>query len=392
MQLNKDTLKYILPLVIFLIGLLGAWGLFSAKEKVKRVRPKSRPPLVEILSIEKKAAIPIDIRAMGTVKPERLISLRSEVSGRVATVASHFVPGGTFAKGALMLTLDPGDFELVVKKQMAQVAKARAALTLEVGRQDVAREDLAMMEATTGRALADSKLALREPQMAQAKADLDLAQADLAQARLNLDRTRIVAPFNAIVLDRNAHVGSRVSTSEAIATLVGTDRAWVETAVPVDMLSRIQFGEEGSVAKIRTAAGQECQGQVTRLKGGINPDTRMATVIISVADPFAMEGERLPLLLESYVEVAIVGRSLENAIALPRQALRNGNSVWLFKIEGLETGIPKTGVLEKRRVTPVFSDAAHVYITQGIEPGEFLIVSDLPTPVAGMALRTVKGE
>ncbi|MCG8530611.1 MAG: efflux RND transporter periplasmic adaptor subunit [Desulfovibrionales bacterium] len=382
MQLNKDTLKYILPLVVFLAGLLGAWALFFAKEKVKRVRPTVLPPLVEILEVEKKDEIPIDIRAMGTVKPERTISLRSQVSGRVAGVEPGFVPGGTFAKGALMLSLDPMDFKLEVQKQRARVARARAALSLEMGRQEVAREDLAMMQATTGRQLDDSKLALREPQMVQARADLDLARADLAQARLNLERTRILAPFNAIVLERNAHVGSRVGTSEAVAILAGTDTAWVETAVAVDMLARIQFDNGGSPARIRTASGQEFQGRVSRLKGGINPDTRMAVVIISVKDPFAMDGDHSPLLLESYVEVDIAGRPLKAAIALPRRALRNGKEIWVFA----------QGVLEKRRVTPVFSDARYVYLSQGLDQGEHLIVSDLPTPVAGMALRAVTGE
>ena len=68
---------------------------------------------------------------------------------------------------------------------------------------------LAVMEATTGRRISDTSLALRQPQLAQAQADLESARTDLDQARLDLKRTRIRAPFNALVLSRQAELGAR---------------------------------------------------------------------------------------------------------------------------------------------------------------------------------------
>ena len=380
MDTPKTLVKIFLPLVILAVGGFGGWQLFKAKQSVQKSRPKFRPPLVETRVLEK-VTHPVTLKVMGTVKPERSLSLKPEVSGRVMTLAAAFTPGGRFKKNETLVTLDPADFELVVRKRSALVARARAALALEMGKQEVAREDLAVMEATTGRRISDTSLALRQPQLAQAQADLESARTDLDQARLDLKRTRIRAPFNALVLSRQAELGARVSSSETLAVLVGTDHAWVEAAVPVDRLDRIQFpgpdNSTGSRVMLTTAAGTRREGVVLRLKGEVNPATRTATVIVQVPDPFGLAPGRAPLLMESYVQVSIQARALEDTVVIPRAAYRNGGEVWLFK----------ENRLERRRVTPVLSDADYVYVGQGLEGGELLIVSDLATPVDGMALR-----
>ena len=381
MNTTKTLVKFLLPLIILSLGVVGGWQIYQSKRKIKKSRPASLPPLVETLTVEK-AVIPITLNAMGTVVPERTIALKPEVSGRIMELGAEFIPGGRFRQGESILVLDPADFELVIQKQLALESRARAALALEKGKQDVAREDLALMQTTTGRILSNTDLALRKPQMDQALADLASVRADLAQARLNLSRTRVIAPFNAMVLERNVDRGSRVSTSETLATLVGTDRIWVEVAVPVGKIARIRFpggGQGGSMVQVITASGRFRRGEVIRLKADINPATRMATVIVAVDDPFALgaNGGKAPLLLDSYVDVRIQAHPLADAVALPRSAFRNGGQVWLYR----------EGVLEKRELTPVFSDGEFVYVTQGLSMGEEVILTDLATPVKGMKLR-----
>ncbi len=382
MNAMKSLLKILLPLFILAVGGMGGWTLYQSKIKVKRSRPQGRPPLVEVTVLQK-GELPIVLRAMGTVKPEKTIALKPEVAGRVQEMSLDFAPGGIFKRGERILSLDPADFELTLAKQRALVARARASLDLENGRQEVAREDLALMETTTGRALTNTDLVLRKPHLAQARADLASVRADLDQAELNLKRTQIHVPFNAMVLERNVNRGSRVNISEALATLVGTDVAWVETSLPVDKLPLVQFADKngpmGSPVKVMGNAGSHRKGHVLRLRGRINPDTRMATVIVAVSDPFALDDSmgHQPLLLESYVEVEIQGRPMEDAVAIPRSAFHNNGQIWLFV----------DGTLEKRNVEPVFFDADHVYVTRGVNAGELLIVSDLATPVEGMSLR-----
>ena len=53
----------------------------------------------------------------------------------------------------------------------------------------------------------DGDLALRKPHLEKALADLAAAEADLRQADLQLERTRLAAPFNAILRARHVTVG-----------------------------------------------------------------------------------------------------------------------------------------------------------------------------------------
>ncbi|MBN2309036.1 MAG: hypothetical protein JXR94_08705, partial [Candidatus Hydrogenedentes bacterium] len=86
---------------------------------------------------------------------------------------------------------------------------------------------------------------------------------------------------------------------------------------------------------------------------------------------------RNPLLLGDYLNVEILGRYVENVFVIPRATLRDGSNIWLVDADSR---------LVIQPVEPVWGDDARVLV-RGIEPGAGLIVSDLPTPVAGMELR-----
>lgn len=83
----------------------------------------------------------------------------------------------------------------------------------------------------------------------------------------------------------------------------------------------------------------------------------------------------MPLLLGSYVQVRIDAGQLENVLAIPRLALREGNQIWVVD-ERNELQIRSAEILWTRRDT--------VLIRNVIEPGEQLIVSHLKAPLPGM--------
>ena len=87
---------------------------------------------------------------------------------------------------------------------------------------------------------------------------------------------------------------------------------------------------------------------------------------------------RTTLLIGEYVRLEIEGRQLKNVYRLPRTALRDNTRIWL---------VSKDGKLEIRNVEALWRDAQTVLLTDGIQPGEQLIVSDLSKPVNGMQLQ-----
>ena len=380
--------RAVLPIIIILAALMTAGYFTVTAPKAMRARPagQSSAPLVETMTITKENRHVV-ISAMGTVTPSRTVTLRSRVGGQILETSPEFAPGGLFRRGEVILRIDPKDYDLALRKQKSQLTQAQADLALERGKQDVARREVSLVKSISGKQVDNSSLALRKPQLAQAGASVESARVAYEQARLDLERTEIKAPFNCMVTGRSVEMGSQVSTQEALATLVGTDVYWVEAAVPVDELKWIVIpvfsGGRGSAVRIRTQAGAERTGEVIRLMGELNAETRMAMVLIRVDDPLALQAEEKPalLLLGGYVSVSITGRALDDIIRLPRSAFRDGSRIWLVE----------NGNLSIRDVETVWRDRDFIYVRDGLTSGQAVVVSELAAPVQGMPLR-VQGD
>jgi multidrug efflux pump subunit AcrA (membrane-fusion protein) len=268
------------------------------------------------------------------------------------------------------------------------VAQAQYEVKLEQGAQEIARHEWKLLGVEETASEQDRELALRKPHLIKANAALEAANAGLREAKLDLERTTIIAPFNAIVKTESVDIGAQVTPQSQLGTLVGTDEYWVRAAVPVDQLGWIRFpgadGEGGSTATIRQQLGTDVHndwtGRVVRLMGDLEPEGRMARVLVSVQDPLRLSsGEKagLPLLIGSYVSVVIEGREVRDVIPVPRTALRDGDSVWIMNDQNK---------LEICHVNVVWRSRDTVWVRDGIEPGQRLVVTDLPAPVEGMGL------
>jgi multidrug efflux pump subunit AcrA (membrane-fusion protein) len=266
------------------------------------------------------------------------------------------------------------------------LVQAEADLALELGQQEVARKEWELLRGKKSMSSQEAYLALRKPQLEQARADVAKARLDLQQAELDLERRSVLAPFNCLVLEKNVDLGAQVSTQTTIATLVGTDAYWVETSIPRDRLAWIHVPKggkgTGSAARIRSAStDNERPGQVIRLLGDIESEGRMARVLVRVDDPlFLKENDPslVPLLLGEYVHVDIQGRVLDHVVAIPRDALRDGNTIWIATSEN---------TLDIRPADIVWRDAHVAYLGGGVQEGERIIISDIAAPVQNMDIR-----
>jgi RND family efflux transporter MFP subunit len=421
--------------IVLAVASLGGGGALAAYWFLNRPQARRRPPrsgavLVELTEV-RSSRHRVVVEAMGTVIPAREISLGARVSGQVHAVESQFVPGGLFAEGQVMLRIDPEDFQITETKWLlavqrrrletqqrdndialrtAELAKAKEALKLEEGMQVVALRGYQRVGQTDD--ARDEDLILRRPQLASAKKAVEAAEAavksaraakasadqaveearnSLREARLALARTEVTAPFSGTVVQRNVELGSQVAAGQALATFVGTDEYWVLTSVPVDELRWIDLpadGRGGSSARIyhesHWGPDKWRAGEVVRVLPGLEPQGRMARVIVKVADPLGLASEQAreaPLLLDAYVRAQIDGRQLDEVVRIPRSALHEGEYVWVASPDKK---------LDVRRVDVVRKGKAYVYVSGGLKPGERMVTSDLAAPVAGLPLRTAE--
>lgn len=379
-------LRIALPLVAIGIGLFVSMWLMKTGPEAKPRTKNRNAALVNVQAVEYQAR-QIQISAMGTVRPKQEVHLKPQVNGEIVAMNDEFLPGGLFNDGGVLLQIDDTDYRLMVKQLASEVAKAEAELQLEQGNQLVALKELELL----GESVSDEErfLMLRQPQLENLRAALSVAESRLEQARINLQRTEIHAPFNAIVYSRDVNLGTRVTSASDLAMLVGTDAYWVEVSVPVSRLRWIDIpqsrSEQGALVRVYDQAawgdGAYRTGQVVRLSAALEEKGRMARLLVEIPDPQALkkDNSRKPrLLLNSYVRVEIEGQEIASTAAITRDLLRDNDTVWVMDEDNR---------LDIRKVDIAFRGEEEIYLTAGIESGERLITSLLPTPVQGMPLR-----
>ena len=379
------AMHFLVPLVVIVAGVLAARRMIETAPKAKRVPPPKQARLVEVQAVAA-ADHRIQVEGMGTVVAAKEVDVAPRITGMIASVAPELVPGGRFRAGAVLAEIDGEDYRIILRQREAAVIQARSRLDQEAGLQAVARREFELLGQQA--APEDRALMLREPQLAAARADLAAAEAALEQARLNLERTKVTAPFNAFVRQRMAQEGAQVGPSTPLARLTGTDEYWVEVLVPAASLAWIDFpaggaaGDPVTITQPKTwPAGASRTGRVLRLLGDLDPAGRMARVLVSVADPEALEPANIGqprLLLGDYVQASIQGREQSGLIALDRRYVREGGRVWVMGGDDR---------LEIREIDLLHTGRDTVLVRSGLKDGDRVVTTDLSTAVAGMPLR-----
>lgn len=390
-RLIDVLLKAVLPVVILALAGGIAYSIVTTAPQPER-HPKPRQPrLVETVDIDLTKQI-LTIEAWGQVQPVHQIILRSQVNGKIIAVDPELVPGGRFSKGETILRLDPMDYVLAVRQRQADLAKARVALVLEEGNQTVAKQEFDLLGETINEQ--EKALVLRLPQLSAMKADVDAATAALQSAKLALSRTVIKAPFDVTVIRHHVDLGTYVTTTSDLVTLAGTKEYWVEIAVPIAHLRWITIprtpDEPGSTVKLsqENVWGKERfrTGRVVRLLTDLEPEGRMARLLVAIQDPLNLQEQNTQLprvLLGSYLRAEIQGQELDRLAKVDRRWVHDKDTVWLMN---------KDNVLEIRPVTIAYRGQHEVFISEGLETGDRLVVTDISAPTEGMPLRLINNS
>ena len=379
-------LKIVLPLGILLLAAGIAFSLVKTAPHPERKAKSRQASLVDTVNITL-ATHPVMIEAWGSVQPAHRTTLRAQVVGEVIEVSPELSPGGRFAKGETILRLNPADYALAVRQRHTDLEKARAELLLEQGNQVVAKQEFDLLG--EGISEREKALVLRLPQLQSSQANIDAAKAALESAKLALSRTALKAPFDSTVLERHVDLGAYITTSSDIVTLVGTDEYWVELSIAQSQLRWIKIPASpdgtGSPVKLYHDAvwgkGTFRTGKVIRLLTDLETEGRMARVLVAIEDPLNLHTdhpEGPQVLLGSYLRAEIQGHEMEQVAKVDRNFVRDGDAVWL---------LTEHEALEIRQITVLYRGPSHVLISQGLQEGDRLIVTDVPSPTEGMPLR-----
>ena len=351
-----------------------------AKPAPKSVQNKFVPPVVETMN-----AIPqsykVQINSQGTVVPRTEITLTSEIPGKIDFMSRKIQSGSSFDKGDTLLVLDQRDFELALIAAQSSMYQAQVVYERELAESEVAKKEWSNING--GKA---SNLALRKPQLDQAKAALAAAEANYQRALLNVERTFILAPFKGRVRNEYVDVGMVVSPGIPLAQIYAVDM--VEVTLPIaesdiKFLSipldgrMVPFSKQPGMTLSSSFAGftQRWNGKILRSAAEIDSRTRMLSVIGQVPVKPSKQST-VPIKVGMFVNATIEGRSFNDIFVIPREKVRDGE-VWVLNNEG---------ILSKREVSVLRYEKDKALISNGFEAGDKVLLTRLDVLVEGMKL------
>jgi len=383
-------LRYVLtPIVIILVAIfcLIVFTVLSPKPAKKPAIIKA--PLVEVKNIERQN-IRFIIASQGSVLPRTQTNLVSEVSGQITSVNEKFNVGGFFTKGEVLLSIDDISYQVVLLQAQSRLDAAKAVLVEEQARKDQAEDEWLL----TGKTLSQAPvLALRLPQLQKAKADIKAAKASITDAELKLARTKITAPYDAIVKEKQVDIGQYVSTGSTLAKTFAVDYAEVRLPIKqrdVDFLNLPKInGKSASASKVDIyykLSGTEHSwlSNLTRYEGEVDSRSRVHYVIAQIDDPYSIlsSSAHQELRIGTFVNAKISGKEVKDIVTIPRDALHGANQLYL---------VDQDNRLHIQEIKVLRNDADYVYSHDTFAAGLRLITTQMEAPVEGMALR-ILGE
>ncbi len=287
---------------LVLAGLVWVLG-FRGKD----ASPKYRTARVDIGNVTQ------TVTATGTLSAVITVKVGSVVSGIVAALHADF--NKEVKKGALLAELDPVPFQAKVAQseaalQKAEVDERNAQISLR--RQTALKEEGLAPQADFDQAQANYD---------GAKASVAQAKATLEQAQTDLRNSKITAPIDGVVVDRQYDVGQSVAASFQAPTLFTIAQDLTKMQVSADVSeSDIGMCKVGQPVRFTVDAypDQTFRGTISqiRLNATVNQNVVTYPVIIEVPNP--EQALRPNMTANVVIDVAVV----RNVLRVPNAALR----------------------------------------------------------------------
>ena len=315
------------------------------------------------------------ISSQGIVQPESELNLLSELNSRVEWLSGKMEAGSSFRKGDTLIILDKRDYELALIAAESQVLNAKVNLEREQAESDLAKKEWKRVGAGSG-----TDLALRKPQMAQAKATYAAAKASLEQAKRNLSRTIFIAPFNGRVRNSRIELGTTVFPGTLLGNIYATNA--YEIRLPIADQDVLFSGLEFNGQKIKESkrldvliiqGENQWSAKVVRTEAEIDPVTRMMAVVAKI-DNIDDKMFIKPLAVGQFVQAKISGIEMKNISVIPRSSVRN-ESAWV---------VDEQMTMQNRTVEVIRNESEFALIGEGFELGDKLLTSRVSSLVNGL--------
>lgn len=338
------------------------------------------PPVSASASFATDIAIPVEgvpvvrdtlvlsVTAGGQAASSRQAVVAAQVAGRIVQLPVQ--ESEAVETGALLLALDPTEYEL-------QVAQARAALA----QAEAQFQELTLFDDQ----IEDAAVRAARQRVARAKSGLESAEVGLRAAELDLARTSLHAPFPGRVASVRVVPGEWVAAGDELMTIVHLDPIKVEVQVLQGDVGYLAPGRRATVS-FAAFPDETFQGRIATINPMVDPTSRTAKVTVTVPNG---GGRILPGM---YAQVSLEARQFPGRVLVPRTAVieRDQGRTLVFLYEGDGA----SGQAKWQYVTTGMQNDSLVEIivgaeTEMLEPGDTVLVDGHYTLIHDAHVRLV---
>jgi multidrug efflux pump subunit AcrA (membrane-fusion protein) len=367
---------YFVPAVMLGVAVLVASIVLKPSPQIRSEEMPARP--VAVMALESRMIEPL-VTAYGRVRSAIEWKLIPEVSGRVLKLNPHFEAGHVLPKGAVLMQIDPSEYEIAQARAEADrlvlvnqldgkvISQKNLELSLEIessqlrlAKQEFERKHQLFTRQLISQSELDrerkaflvqqqrvqelkNNLTLLPSDIAVLKAQLKQKEASLSDAQRRLSKTEIVLPFDGRVASVSAEVGQPVMSNQIVAQINGintmevdaqlsfTDlrilvRGFTRTDTALGSLPDISELDLG--ASIALVGGQETfrwDASISRLSEAVDPALGTVGLTLTIKQDYRLlQPASLPPLVSGMFVVAHIHGPAQLHWLVPESAVHDG--------------------------------------------------------------------
>ena len=303
--------------LIFIVAGLALWWFFTGSLWGPKVQ------VAPVIKIYPSQAVTL-LNASGYVVAQRKASVSSKSTGRLSYLGVE--EGSRVKKGEIIARLENEDLAAVRDRAAANLNAARATLGQAQAELTDARLNYQRLQQLLAQNLisrqdhdaAEARYQKAVAGVANARANINSAAAALDEAQTAVEYSLIRAPFDGVVLTKNAEVGevvapfgAAVNARAAVATMADMSSLMVEADVAESNINLVKLGQPCEIL-LDALPGVRFPGKVHMIVP--TADRSKATIMVKVVFD-SLEPRILP---EMSAKVAFLSRPLKSNEAQPR--------------------------------------------------------------------------
>jgi len=294
-----------------LAGGAWVWRSHSAATDIGKKIPEAIQVVTTLIA---RGDVPVRLMANGIVSAQQTVPVRPQLSAMIRGV--HIREGQFVQSGERLFTLDARTEDANVSRTEGMLAKSHVEL------RNAERNLERQRELFEQHFISQAALDVAQNQVDSLRAQLAVDQATVQANRIARGFTEIRAPIAGRTGAITVHQGSLVQPNDALVNITQIDPINVSFTVPerefVPLQEALKRGDVPVEVELDAGQKQTRKGKLIFIDNVV--DTASGTILLKAEFPNA-DSHLWPGM---FVTVALVPRTIENALSVPVQAVQNG--------------------------------------------------------------------